>query len=201
MATTREALLAVGLEALDGIGYEATTVAGLCRAAGASNGSFFHHFGSKEGLAAVLYLDALQAYQAAMLAPLARRPEAAAGVRALVRRHLDWVVDQRAAARLLFERLRPEWLAQVRAGQQAANQDFIERIEAWRAPLVAAGALRDLPVMVFAGQVIGPAQLLCRAWLGGRTDEDPRRQAAALADCAVRAVVAAPDPKPSRRTR
>ena len=39
---TRERILDAALEEFDERGYEATTVASICRRAGVSNGSFFH---------------------------------------------------------------------------------------------------------------------------------------------------------------
>ena len=44
--------------------------------------------------------------------------------------------------------------------------------------------------LVFFSQIIGPAQIFCRAWLSGRDRTDPREQADNLIACAIRAVVA-----------
>jgi hypothetical protein len=44
------------------------------------------------------------------------------------------------------------------------------------------------PVM-FISQVIGPAQVFCRAYLSGRDRGDPRLQADTLVACAIRALV------------
>jgi hypothetical protein len=43
---------------------------------------------------------------------------------------------------------------------------------------------------VFFSQIIGPAQIFCRAFLSGRDRADPREQADMLIACAIRAVVA-----------
>jgi hypothetical protein len=43
---------------------------------------------------------------------------------------------------------------------------------------------------LFFSQIIGPAQIFCRAWLSGRDRADPREQADVLIACAIRAVVA-----------
>jgi hypothetical protein len=45
---------------------------------------------------------------------------------------------------------------------------------------------------LFLSQIIGPAQIFCRAWLSGRDRGDPRLQADALIACAARALVAPP---------
>ena len=48
---TRRRLLDAALQVIRTQGYAATTVADLCKTAGVSKGSFFHHFSSKEDLA------------------------------------------------------------------------------------------------------------------------------------------------------
>ena len=43
---------------------------------------------------------------------------------------------------------------------------------------------------LFFSQIIGPAQIFCRAFLSGRDRTDPRQQADILIACAIRALVA-----------
>lgn len=187
---TRKALLDAALDTFDSVGFERATVARIRGEAGVSNGSFFHFFGSKEALAAALYVEVLAAYHAAMTAALAPRARGAQGVRALVRTHLDWVAVNARQAKFLFEQARPEWLESVRPLQQQENQAFGAAIERWRAPLIARGELRPMPFALFISQIIGPAQIFCRAWLAGRSETDPRIYATALAKCALRALCA-----------
>jgi hypothetical protein len=66
---------------------------------------------------------------------------------------------------------------------------FAEGIERWRAPLVTSGELLPLPQAVFGSQIIGPAQIFCRAYLSGRDRSDARLQADQLIACAIRALV------------
>jgi AcrR family transcriptional regulator len=186
---TRQALLESGLRLFNAQGFDRTTVADLRRAAAVSNGSFFHAFASKEQLAGELLLMALGSYHRAMIAALAGGPGAAEGVRALVVAHLDWVVCHEAEARFLFEQSRADWAGHVREGRQAENAAFSEAIARWREPLAAAGFVRPLPPAVLASQIVGPAQMFCRAWLSGRDGTDPRSVSADLAECAIRAVV------------
>lgn len=51
LAPARSKLLNAALSQVRTSGYEATTVDGLCAAAGVTKGAFFHHFRSKEALA------------------------------------------------------------------------------------------------------------------------------------------------------
>ena len=61
VTTAREDLLAAGLAVFDRDGFEGATVAAIRTRARASNGSFFHFFGSKKELAGTLFLEILAA--------------------------------------------------------------------------------------------------------------------------------------------
>jgi hypothetical protein len=114
---------------------------------------------------------------------------AQAGIDRLIRAHLDWVVEHRREARYLFEISRGDWTEELRDKQRALNVRFAKGIERWRAPLVTSGELLPLPQAVFGSQIIGPAQIFCRAYLSGRDRSDPRLQADQLIACAIRALV------------
>ncbi len=190
MSTAREDLLAAGLAVFDRDGYEGATVAAIRLRARASNGSFFHFFGSKKELAGTLFLDILARYHAAIIAAISEPCGAPEGVARLIRAHLDWVVTSRREARYLFEISRSEWSEEVRGAQRAQNTRLAEAVQRWRAPLVESGELLPMPPSVFFSQIIGPAQIFCRAFLSGRDRADPRGQADMLIACAIRAVVA-----------
>jgi AcrR family transcriptional regulator len=189
-ARAREDLMAAGLAVFDRDGFEGATVAAIRAQAGASNGSFFHFFGSKKELAGALFLEILQRYHAAVLASIDTVTGAEEGVGQLIRAHLDWVVNNRREARYLFEISRGEWTDAVRNAQRNQNSALTQAIERWRAPLLARGELWPMTSTLFFSQIIGPAQIFCRAWLSGRDLADPRLQSDNLIACAVRALVA-----------
>jgi AcrR family transcriptional regulator len=186
----RDDLMAAGLEVFDRDGFEGATVAAIRARARASNGSFFHFFESKRELAGTLFLEILQRYHAAMLTALDPSPSGRDGIGRLIRTHLDWVVNSRREARYLFEISRNEWSEAVRDAQRAQNTSLADGIERWRAPLVARGELLPMTPGLFLSQIIGPAQIFCRAWLSGRDQTDPRVHADTFIACALRALVA-----------
>lgn len=190
MTTAREDLLAAGLAVFDRDGFEGATVAAIRTRARASNGSFFHFFASKKELAGTLFLEILQSYHAAIVCSVDATWGASEGVGRLIRAHLDWVVTNRCEARFLFEISRSEWSEEVRGAQCAENARLAEGIERWRAPLLARGELLPMSAVLFFSQIIGPAQIFCRAYLSGRDRSDPREQVETLIACAIRAVVA-----------
>ena len=193
-ARVREDLLAAGLVVFDRDGFEGATVVAIRSHAQASNGSFFHFFESKKELAGSLFLQVLQRYHTAVLAAVdpSLNPSLGArdGIGRLIRAHLGWVVNNRREARYLFEISRSEWTAAVRDAQRTQNSRLAEGVERWRAPLVASGELRPMTSMLFFSQIIGPAQIFCRAWLSGRDHTDPSQHVDTLIACAVRALVA-----------
>jgi AcrR family transcriptional regulator len=189
-AGAREDLLAAGLAVFDRDGFEGATVAAIRARAGASNGSFFHFFGSKKELAGILFLQVLQRYHAAMLAAIDTSVSAQEGIGRLIHAHLDWVVNNRREARYLFEISRSEWTEDLRDAQRAQNSRLAAGVESWRTPLIARGELLPMTPTLFFSQIIGPAQIFCRAWLSGRDRSDPRDQADILIACAIRALVA-----------
>jgi AcrR family transcriptional regulator len=189
-ARAREDLLAAGLAVFDRDGFEGATVEAIRTRARASNGSFFHFFGSKKELAGTLFLEVLQRYHAAMLAAIDPSLNAQYGIDRLIRAHLDWVVNNRREARFLFEISRSEWTEAVRDAQRSQNARLAAGIERWRAPLIARGELLPMTPVLFFSQIIGPAQIFCRALLSGRDRSDPRQQADILIACATRALVA-----------
>jgi AcrR family transcriptional regulator len=190
MTTAREDLLAAGLAVFDRDGFEGATVAAIRTRARASNGSFFHFFGSKKELAGTLFLEIIARYHSAVIAAVDDSCSAREGVARLIRAHLEWVVNSRREARYLFEISRSEWTEEIRGAQRAQNSRLAEAVERWRTPLVERGELLPMTSSVFFSQIIGPAQIFCRAWLSGRDRADPRAQADILIACAIRAVVA-----------
>jgi AcrR family transcriptional regulator len=187
--SVRDDLLAAGLAIFDRVGFEGATVAAIRARARASNGSFFHVFASKKELAGALFLEVLQRYHAAMLAALDASLGAEQGIDRLIRAHLDWVVTSRREARYLFEISRSEWSEDLRDAQRAQNARLAEGIERWRVPLVARGDLLPMAPVMFISQLIGPAQIFCRAFLSGRDRADPRGEVDGLIACAIRALV------------
>src|SRR5207244_57647 len=88
------------------------------RRSGASIGSIYHHFGSKEELAAALYVEGLRDYQNGYLRELEQHSGAEAAVKAVVRYHLNWIAAHQDLARFLFQHRDPE----LRRGGRSQRQ-------------------------------------------------------------------------------
>src|SRR6266699_2582990 len=104
----RQAILEAALKCILLKSVAGTTIDDLRLRSGVSVGCIYHHFGSKEGLAAELYLHTLRDYQHAYLAALGTSRSARAGVEGAVRHHLRWVAASPNRARYLFRCREPE---------------------------------------------------------------------------------------------
>jgi AcrR family transcriptional regulator len=176
-----DAALAIFVE----VGFEHATVAAICARAGISNGALFHHFPTKGAIAEALYLRGIGDYQDGLLQVLARHrgPTAArAAIEAAVRHHLAWVEANRDLAWFMYERGRPDWEPTYGTAVRKLNRATAGRIRDWIAPLVAAGAVRDLPLAVLAACVVGPAHFIARRWISGVITARPTSFTEALAD-------------------
>lgn len=175
-----DAALSVFLES----GVPAASIEEIRRRSGASVGSLYHRFGSKEGIAAAVYLDALRDYQREFVAALNRSRSAADGIRAGVRAHLRWVLRNPERAQYLFV------AADIRriAGDdlRALNDAFFASVTGWLDGH--GGEIRAASIDVVYALWLGPSQELSRLWLARGQRGSLRTETTQLADAAWRSL-------------
>jgi AcrR family transcriptional regulator len=181
-------ILNAALECFTRLGFSATTLEEIRLRSGASIGSIYHHFPSKEELAAALYMEGLGDYQRGLLAELRRHKGCASGIRAAVHYHLHWITKYPDWARYLFEMRRSESVAAVEQQIQVMHREFFGHIRGWLEPHVSRGLLKPLPAEIYIALIAGPSQEFARRWLAGRAKTDIDRAAKILADAAWNAV-------------
>jgi AcrR family transcriptional regulator len=186
----RRAILDAALHCFVRQGYAATTIEDILRGSGASVGSVYHHFGSKERIAAALYLEALRDYQAGFLALLDAAADAERGIRAIPVYHLDWVRKRPDLARFLFAERPPEVEQASAIELREMNRATFGRVRAWMARQAAAGAMRRLPHALFYVILLGPCQELSRLWLAQRLQVDMKQAQYELGEAAWAALKA-----------
>ena len=169
-------------------GVEGASVEDVRRRSGASVGSLYHRFGSKEGLAAAVYVDALADYQHEFLAALDRARDPADGVRSAVRAHLRWVRENPDRAEFLFNVAGSGVRRAGGSDLRELNAGFFGHVQAWLHRGVAAGRLRSLSTDVVYALWLGPSQDLARLWLARGRRGSMRTEAGVLADAAWRAL-------------
>jgi AcrR family transcriptional regulator len=169
----RAAILDAALTCFLTSGVAGTTVDTLQQASGASVGSIYHFFGSKERVAVELYLDTLGDYLNTYLATLLNGRSARNGVEGSVCTHLRWVGAHEERARYLFNCREPEVLEESRLAVRSLNEQFYEQTNEWLRPHVQRGRIRSLPPRLCQALWMGPSVEYARLWLarsGGMFD-------------------------------
>lgn len=161
----RRQILDAALDLFLEVGVGGCRVEDLFERAGVSVGSFYHHFGSKPGVAAALYLEVLEKFQGDFVAELSRHRSARAGIKATVGHHLAWVVENPQRAAYLFQCLEPEVQSVCREQENQMTTAFFGNCAAWMDERAAAGQIRKLSFLEYYVLWMGPTLELTRAWL------------------------------------
>lgn len=140
--------------------WEGTSLQAVRQRAGVSNGSLFHHFPTRQHLTAAVVTAGLQDHQEALLMLLGPGPETT--VTGVVRRHLRWVEDNPALARLLLTTPPPQLRASVPDDVLRENRRFFATVAAW---LHEHGWPAEPELRVVNALWLGPAQECSRLWL------------------------------------
>jgi AcrR family transcriptional regulator len=160
------------------------------RRARASTGSIYHHFRSKEQLAAELYCEGVRVTQKVGLEAMVKHAGAERGVRALVRAYLEWVSENPSFATYLLTSQHAEFRESTEALVSRMNQEFAESLRDWVETRVGRGELPALPYDLYRAILFGPSEQFARYWLAGRTTTDLKEAARILAESAWRALQA-----------
>ena len=180
----KQAILQAALQCFTEQGVAATTIEMIRERAGASIGSLYHHFGSKDGIARALFLDAMEAYHEQLWRRLDQVSTAEAGVRALVSSYIDWVADNPDLARfVLYSR---GYLVKQAAGAELEvdSRARLSRLWAFFRPFIDRNELKRVPAECYASLIIGPAHDYARLWLAGRVRTPLRDYRELFADAA-----------------
>ncbi len=184
----REDILSAALACFLEKGVEGTTMAAIRERSGASTGSIYHQFPSKEAIAAALYLEVLRRYQEGALESLRKHTTARGGVEALARHHLEWALAHPDETRFLVTARQLAAVAAAESEIAGQNRGFFLEVRDWLRTHARAGAIETLPFELYAAIIIGPGQELVREWLAGRMKTDLRSAIPALAAAAWRAL-------------
>lgn len=171
ISSNRIKVLDAALKVFAEEGVAAASIEQIRELSGASIGSIYHQFGSKEGIAGALYVECLWYYQREFLDLVERAKSARGLIEVGVRQHLTWVQANRERAIFLVtsrEALSLEDVAEIRE----FNRPFFNRLRQRLGAHVASGRIRDLPLDLLEAIWLGPSQELTRHWLSGRATLD-----------------------------
>lgn len=179
-------------------GVAGATVQDIAAASGASIGSIYHHFGSRERILFELYRRCLEAMLSAVTAAVLCHRDARGGVRALVRSYLEFVERHPREAMLIYAAAHTELVRDFRPELDALAARVTKPVADWLAPHVAAGTVIALPPALYEVVLIGPAAEAARRLLAGAPGLTFESTKATLPD-RVWSAVAAGASKPGRR--
>ena len=186
----RRAILDAALECFSTVGYDQTTLADIRHRAGASTGSIYHHFGSKEQIAGSLYLDAIRATQDHGIAALLRTRTGRTGIHALVGSYLDWVEANPDRARFLLWMRHAEFVVPGEPEIDGLNAQVQRQAQEWFARRIEAGELPDVDPSIRRALVFGPCRHWASRWLAGDTTLTVAQAKRQLAPAAYAALMA-----------
>lgn len=181
---TRETILKAALDCFNELGFQATTIEEIRVRSQASTGSIYHHFGSKEQLAASLYLEGLKSYQKGFQEILEKHNEAEIGIKALVIYHLEWVTSNANLAKYLFHSHQSEFASTEKTSLKTMNKEAFQIFTKWLKVHIKKNKVKDLPTDICLAILIGPSQEFARHWLSGRVKTNINEASALLADAA-----------------
>ncbi|WP_367137593.1 TetR/AcrR family transcriptional regulator [Saccharothrix sp. HUAS TT1] len=159
--TSQRAVLDAALALVEEAGLDGVTISALIARSGVSNGSVYHHFGSRAGLFAVLYGESY-AHCVGAVVPALDLDDVEGVVRGVVSRYLEWVAANPGRARFLY--------AAPSTADPAVKAAVFEPVARWFAARMAAGELRRVPLWALDPVVMGPAHECARRFLAGGFD-------------------------------
>jgi AcrR family transcriptional regulator len=170
-------------------GYDAVSTAEIRAAAGMSNGSLFHHFENKEGIAVAVFVTLVRAYQAEIGQKLNPTKGAAEGIDAFIRAHNLWIESDPDGARILFNGHHPSWSHDALLKIRAENQGFGQTLVDWKNNLEDGDRLNNWSIALILATLVGPTQVMCRAWLSGQSNVPPSENVESLVKLAQKALL------------
>jgi len=158
-------IIRAALEIFNEKGFTNTTMQAVRHRSGASYGSVYHHFQSKELLATAVYMEGLKDYQEGMIAMLEQDPGAREGVYGMVGYHIDWVAANPAWAKFLINMRHANFMRDTEALIELSNQEFIPVVGKFLTRQMEAGKFQCLPRDVCLSLILGPCLEFTRLWV------------------------------------
>jgi len=198
-ADRKQAILAAALAVFSSKGVDAATIDDIRQHSKASVGSIYHHFGTKEAIAATLFMQGLDDYWTGLIAAVQAAPTAERAIHGLIAANIAWIVANPDLARFMFSRRQAVSTAHEQAVKDCTSGHFKDMLAALK-PWFAQGILRRLPHELYSPLLLSPSQELVRSWLSGRSKLDPRGAVDELSRAAWLSLACDPDLHGSRTT-
>lgn len=184
----RRAILDAALSCFLKSGFDAATIEHIRDASGASFGSIYHHFGSKQAIAAALYVEGLHELDVALSAARESQSNVRDGLKAQVRGYFDWLQTHRDMALYIFRISTADQVGQAAEQIDTVNRRSQDGLADWLRPFVERGEVAAMPEDLYDTVVFGPCSHFARHWLAGREELNIEDVVDHLADSIIRAL-------------
>ena len=182
----RQAVLAAALECFAEADVESVSIAEICKRSGASVGSFYHHFGSKDGIVVALIADGLEAHLNALNQTLEKvQGDAQRGIEAVVVTLIDWIEANPGWAMFIYANLSRSGASSAES-IRVVNRRYGQTINDFFTPLIDNGQMRTLPRECWSSLVAAPIHDYARRWIRDQVNKSPSEQKDVFCDAAWR---------------
>lgn len=164
-ARRRREILDAALECFLKNGVEGTSIEQIRNRSGASHGSIYHLFESKNEIACTLFLQGVEEYQRLTVECVQEAATAHDKIRAMVRMHLRYSFENPALAIYLSRMGLSDLIDSIETKYRILRGKFVETIYKEFKPFIERGELLDLDSTYYFCQITGPCSQLARAWL------------------------------------
>lgn len=182
--TRPQAILAAALDCFNQYGIEGTTIDMIRQQSNASVGSIYHHFGSKEDIAAALFIEGMRQFGQLLRDRVNQAQSAEQGIKAIVYANIAWISENPAWASYCFHHRGAVKHGSAAETFSADNKAFHRFLQTWFMPHVLSGEIKLLPPTLMSALVIGATHDYARHWLAGRTKTALQDHAQILAEAA-----------------
>jgi AcrR family transcriptional regulator len=165
----RTEILDAALRCFDRQGVKATTIEDIRTESGASIGSIYHQFASKDEILTHLYCQAVAAYRAGLTQSLRSKLHPKQGLRAAVDFHIEWIDTHRPLARIMLRWDESELSAAGQTELGEETRQFGRELGHWLTEAVTSGAIRSMTPELYAALLIGPLLEYGRRMVRGAT--------------------------------
>lgn len=186
----RRDIINAALGCFSEIGFSETSMEDIRSRSGASTGSIYHHFKSKEQLAAEVYIVGIRNYQEALIQALQGCEGARKGIRVLASHHLAWIKDNTEWSRYLFQKRHSVFMASAEEEIAAMNREFGMKLSQFFSRHIGDGTLRPLPPDIMISLTFGPCMELTRQYFSGHARTALDKAADILSEAVWRALSA-----------
>lgn len=154
-------------------GFSNTSMADICICSGASTGSVYHHFKSKEHLAAAAYLSGIEIYQNGILEIFSEEQSPQDCIFSIVRYHITWINDNQLLANYLFKTREQSVYMQTEERLFELNKQFAAGVSSWLKKNSRAGVIRPVALDIFIPLLLGPCQEYSRLLMAEKAATKP----------------------------